>query len=69
MRRADNLTTFMCRLSCNLGASGPVEACNGIAFAFTKGKCANMISLVTSACRKGMANIQVFLKAEICGEI
>ena len=34
MRRADNLTTFMCELSCNLGAStssGPVQTCNGIA--------------------------------------
>ena len=38
VRRADNLTTFMCRLSWNLGApnllepSGPVQACNGVAF-------------------------------------
>jgi len=37
VRRADNLTTFMCRLSWNLGASnflepsGPVQANNGIA--------------------------------------
>ena len=33
MRRADNLTTFMCRLSCLniLEPSGPVQPCNGIA--------------------------------------
>ena len=37
VRRVDNLTTFMCRLSWNLGASaswnpsGPIQACNGIA--------------------------------------
>ena len=38
VHRADNLTTFMCWLSRNVGAStslepsGPVQACNGIAF-------------------------------------
>jgi hypothetical protein len=38
VRGVENLTTFMCRLSLNLGAStllepsGPVQACNGIAF-------------------------------------
>ena len=38
VHRADNLTTFMCRLSWNLGASdllepsGPLQACNGTAF-------------------------------------
>ena len=37
MRRADSLTTFLCRLSSNSGSlnllepSGPVQACNGIA--------------------------------------
>ena len=37
MRRANNLTTFMCRVSWNLvvlnllETSGPVQACNGIA--------------------------------------
>jgi hypothetical protein len=40
-KSADNLTTFMCRLSQNLGAStlmepsGPVQVCNGIASNFT----------------------------------
>jgi hypothetical protein len=37
VRRADNLTTIMCRLSLSFGVyllenSGPVQACNGIAF-------------------------------------
>ena len=37
MRRADNLTTFMCRLSLKSGSlnllehSGPVQVCNGVA--------------------------------------
>jgi hypothetical protein len=31
VRRADNLATFMCRLSSNLEPSGPVKVCNGIA--------------------------------------
>jgi len=37
VRKADNLTTFMCRMSWNPGSfnflesSGPVQACNGIA--------------------------------------
>ena len=41
VRRTDKLTTFMCRLSRNLGASTswnpllPVQACNGIALPFT----------------------------------
>jgi hypothetical protein len=41
VRRADNLTTFMCRLSRNSGSlnrlepSGPVQACNGTALPFT----------------------------------
>ena len=37
VRRADNLTTFMCRLSGSrnlLEPSGPVQACNGIALLF-----------------------------------
>ena len=40
MRKTDNLTTFMCRLSGNSGSlnllepSGPVQACNGIALPF-----------------------------------
>ena len=44
VRRANNLTTFMCRLSWNLGAwnswktSGPVHACNGIAFTHSSWK-------------------------------
>jgi hypothetical protein len=33
VRRADNLTTFMCRLNL-LESSGPVQACNGIALPF-----------------------------------
>ena len=35
MRRVDNLTTFICRLSWNLEPSGPLQACNGIALPFT----------------------------------
>jgi len=40
VRRADNLTTFMCRLSLKSGSvnflepSGPVQVCNGIALPF-----------------------------------
>jgi len=36
--RADNLTTFMCRLSWNMGLleqSGPVQDCNGVALPIT----------------------------------
>jgi hypothetical protein len=40
VRKADNLTTFMCRFSRNSGSlnlqepSGPVQACNGTALPF-----------------------------------
>jgi hypothetical protein len=32
MRRADNLTTFMCRLSRNSGSLNLLDTCTGIAF-------------------------------------
>jgi len=31
VRKADKLTTLMCPVSWNMGASGPVQACNGTA--------------------------------------
>jgi len=34
VRRADNLTTFMCPVSGNLEPSGSVQACNGIVLPF-----------------------------------
>jgi len=42
VRKADNLTTFMCRLLKSgsldlLEPSGPVQACNGIALPFLHG--------------------------------
>jgi hypothetical protein len=40
VRRADNLTTFMCRLSRDLKPQpqpqGPVQTCNGLAYQFEK---------------------------------